>query len=141
MPVADSLQPLWLESEALPVPTIVIDPELLVAGTVATVRLRLPATAAHLTLKFWVNDLQTRSLLNGPHWLDTWVPTDQGLLETQMPVSIPPEALEIQLVAITVEPTTQRESHWTTLDCWVTHPEPLFDLPLLGDGDEFEVLL
>jgi hypothetical protein len=98
-----------------------------------TVRVKLPADSAHLCVKLWIQDRQSRSLLDGPRWLVDLLPDGSGELEAMTQLIVPFGSVEIRFEAIAVDIHTQRESNKITVDCMVVPP----DLPNIS-LDEFE---
>jgi hypothetical protein len=111
------------EDQPVPVPTIeVLSPEI-VAGQPISVRVKLPDLAPKIYVKLWINDRQTRSLLDGPRWLIDLLPNGFGELEAVTQISAPFGSLDIRLEAIAVEMQTQRESQKTTCDRVIQQPD------------------
>lgn len=124
-----------LESESpLPTPELRVLPTELVSGQRVEVTVTLPANSPRLGVKLWIQDLQNRALLEGPHWLMNFLPNGRGALEAWTMLTVPHGCLELQFEAIAVEIATQRESHKATLDRPVIPP----DLPSLS-LDELEI--
>ncbi len=119
--------------EDVPTPRLDVASEELIAGQAIVVRAKLPNLRPRFYVKFWINDRQTRALLDGPRWLVDFAPNGLGDLEASTQLTVPFGSLEIQLEAIAVEVATQRESHKVVLDRAVIPP----DLPNLS-LDEFE---
>ncbi|KAM3098720.1 hypothetical protein ACKFKF_16745 [Phormidesmis sp. 146-12] len=131
-PVANPL--LLADDEPVPTPTLEVTTEELIAGQPILVRAKLPNLLPKFYVKFWINDRQTRALLDGPRWLVDFNPNGLGDLEASTQLTVPFGSLEIQLEAIAVEVSTQRESHKVVVDRSVMPPN-LPDLSL----DDFEV--
>jgi hypothetical protein len=117
----------------LPAPTIFIPMSELPAGEPVTLRIKVPPHPARLCVKLWVQDRQSRSLLDGPRWLVDLIPDGAGQLEAMTQLIVPFGSVEIRFEAIAVDIYTQRESHKVTIDCVVVPP----DLPNIS-LDEFE---
>ncbi|MBM0743454.1 hypothetical protein JOY44_17865 [Phormidium sp. CLA17] len=117
------------EDEAIPVPIIEILTDEIVAGRPMNVRLKLPNLLPKIYIKLWVNDCQTRSLLDGPRWMVDFFPNGHDELEAVTQLTVPFGTLAIRLEAIAVEVQTQRESQKTSFDCEVIPPDFL-ELPL-----------
>lgn len=98
---------------ALPVPTprlsVATDP--LVGGQPAIVRVRVADTGAQLLVKFWVQDRQTRDFIVMPQWLSQMRPNGLDELEAKITLNLPPDLLEVTLQAITMDASTNRQSH------------------------------
>jgi len=126
--------PLFLSlDQDVPTPILDLVGEELIAGRSIAIRARLPNLLPRFYVKFWINDRQTRALLDGPRWLVDFAPNGLGDLEASTQLIVPFGSLEIQLEAIAVEVATQRESHKVVLDRAVIPPD-LPDLSL----DEFD---
>ncbi|MCD8485799.1 MAG: hypothetical protein LRZ84_03365 [Desertifilum sp.] len=122
------------EEEPIPTPALQVPLEDLVAGEVLQIGVKLPQVESRLFVKLWLQDRQTRSLLEGPRLLTDLTPDLFGHLEAQTELVVPFGCMEIQIEAIAVEVTTQRESHKVTLNRMILPPDlPDFSL------DEFEM--
>ena len=111
------------EDTAIPVPIIEILTNEIVAGRPMNLRLKLPNLLPKIYIKLWVNDCQTRSLLDGPRWMVDFFPNGHDQLEAVTQLTVPFGTLAIRLEAIAVEVQTQRESRKTSLDCEVIPPD------------------
>ncbi|MGV0025188.1 hypothetical protein [Phormidesmis priestleyi] len=131
-PVANPL--LLPEEEPVPTPILEVTTEEFIAGQPILVKAKLPNLLPKFYVKLWINDRQTRALLDGPRWLVDFNPNGLGDLEASTQLTVPFGSLEIQLEAIAVEVSTQRESHKVVIDRSVVPPN-LPDLSL----DDFEV--
>lgn len=124
------------KDQPVPVPTLEIATNEIVAGRLIQVRVKLPDLLPKIYVKLWVNDRQTRSLLDGPRWLVDFLPNGLGELEANTQLIAPLGSLEMRLEAIAVEMQTQRESQKVSLDREVLPadvPDDLFsDLDLQG---------
>ena len=118
----------------VPAPELSIPTSELAAGEPVTVRVKLPPHPARLSVKLWVQDRQSRSLLDGPRWLMDLIPDRAGEQEALTQLTVPFGSVEIRFEAIAVDIDSQRESHKVALDCVVVPPDlPNFSL------DEFEM--
>jgi hypothetical protein len=117
----------------LPAPSVFIPTNELPAGEPVTVRVKLPPHPTRLCVKLWVQDRQSRSLLDGPRWLMDLIPDGAGKMEAMTQFIVPFGSVEIRLEAIAVDIDSQRESHKVSVDCVVIPPD-LSDFSL----DEFE---
>lgn len=117
----------------LPAPTLFIPTSELATGETVTVRVKLQPHPARLCIKLWVQDRQSRSLLDGPRWLVDLIPDGAGLLEAMTQLTVPFGSVEIRFEAIAVDLDSQRESHKVSVDC-VVLPSDLLSLSL----DEFD---
>jgi hypothetical protein len=131
---ADSTEPSALTPEvSLPTPHLEVPADELISGEAVTVRVRLPRTTARTYIKLWINDCQTRLLLDGPRLLTDFLPISSGELEATAQLTVPYGSLEIRFEAIALDIQTQRESHKTTVTRRVIPP----GLPN-SSMDEFE---
>ncbi|MEH2315144.1 MAG: hypothetical protein V7K35_27905 [Nostoc sp.] len=113
--------------EPLPIPQLHVPEGELIAGKYIIVRVVLPEVPPQVVVKLWVEDYQTRWLLDGPHLLTNLLPNALGELEVMSLLNIPFGCLEIRLEAIALDLTTQQESHKVTIVRTVIPP----DLPNL----------
>lgn len=116
------------EDEPVPTPILEVPSGELIAGRRIKVRVRLPQVDTRLCVKLWVNDRQTRLVLDGPHLLVDFWPTGLGDLETTLSLTVPFGTVEVQYDAIAMEIQTQRESHKVTLTRPVMPPPPALPL-------------
>ena len=101
--------------ESLPTPQLFLPEGELVAGTSVMVRVTIPEVSSALAIKLWVEDYQTRSLLDGPHILSDLRSNAWGEEETAIYFKVPFGCLEIRLSAIALDQTTQQESDKFTI--------------------------
>ncbi|MEH2325428.1 MAG: hypothetical protein V7K32_18100 [Nostoc sp.] len=113
--------------EPLPIPELHVPDGELIAGKFIIVRVVLPEVAPQVVVKLWLEDYQTRWLLEEPHLLTNLLPNALGGLEVMTQLNIPFGCLEIRLEAIALDLTTQQESHKVTIVRTVIPP----DLPNL----------
>ncbi|MEA5626412.1 hypothetical protein, partial [Nostoc sp. UHCC 0251] len=113
--------------EPLPIPELHVPDGELIAGKFIIVRVVLPEVPPQVVVKLWVEDYQTRWLLEGPHLLANLLPNTLGALEVMTQVNIPFGCLEIRIEAIALDLITQQESHKVTIVRTVIPP----DLPNL----------
>jgi hypothetical protein len=117
------------DEEPVPTPQIELPKGELVAGKSVIVIVKLPALTPRIYVKLWLHDRQTRSLLDGPHWLMNFLPNGSGELEVRTQLIVPFGCFEIQFEAIAIEMATQRESHKIIVDRMVMPPDlPSFSL-------------
>ncbi|MBN3922366.1 hypothetical protein, partial [Nostoc sp. NMS4] len=114
-------------TEPLPTPHLHVPEGELIAGKSVIVRVVLPEVPLQVVVKLWLEDYQTRYLLDGPHLLTNLLPNASGDLEVMTQLNIPFGCLEIRLGAIALDLTTQQESHKVTIVRTVIPP----DLPNL----------
>lgn len=111
------------EQEPVPVPELLVPTGEIVSGTPMIVTVRLPAIAPKFFVKFWIKDLQTRTIIDGPRWLlDFSVVPNAELIETRTNISIPLSSIDVAFEAIAIEAQTQRESHKVRVTRAVTPP-------------------
>jgi hypothetical protein len=111
----------------LPIPQLDVPEGELIAGKSIRVRVYLPYVREQMAVKLWMEDCQTRWLLDGPHLLKNLLPNSLGDLEVMTHLNIPFGCLEIRLEAIAIDMVTQQESHKVTIGRTVIPP----DLPTL----------
>jgi hypothetical protein len=111
----------------LPIPQLDVPEGELIAGKSIRVRVYLPDVREQMAVKLWMEDCQTRWLLDGPHLLKNLLPNSLGDLEVMTHLNIPFGCLEIRLEAIAIDMATQQESHKVTIGRTVIPP----DLPTL----------
>ncbi|MBK1988993.1 hypothetical protein A0J48_015845 [Sphaerospermopsis aphanizomenoides BCCUSP55] len=98
----------------LPTPQLFLPGGELLAGTSIKLRLELSEVGSGLAIKLWVEDYQTRALLDGPHLLKDLRPTPWGNWEAITQLIVPFGCLEILVGAIALDLTNQQESHKVT---------------------------
>jgi hypothetical protein len=108
--------------QPVPMPTLEILTQEIVAGQLVSVRVKLPNLTPKIYVKLWVNDKQTRSLLDGPRWLIDFMPNGFGELEAMTQFTAPLGSLDIRIEAIAVEMQTQRESQKVGCDRSIAPP-------------------
>ncbi|WP_397333667.1 hypothetical protein [Nostoc sp. FACHB-145] len=126
-PVSSSLAMDGENIKPLPIPQLHIPEGELVAGQSVRVRVELPETLPQVVVKLWIEDCQTRGLLDGPHLLKDLLPNRSGGMEVMTQINIPFGCVEIRLEAIAFNTSTQQESHKVTVLRTVIPP----DLPNL----------
>ena len=114
-------------TEPLPIPQLHVPEGELIAGKSIIVRVVLPEVSPQVVVKLWLEDYQTRWLVDRPHLLTNLLPNALGGLEVMTQLNIPFGCLEIRLEAIALDLTTQQESHKVTILRTVIPP----DLPSL----------
>ncbi|WP_071189536.1 hypothetical protein [Trichormus sp. NMC-1] len=130
-PLVDISSPLLA---SLPTPQLFMPNGELVAGKSVKVRLELSEVWLGVAVKLWVEDYQTRGLLDGPHLLKDLRPTPWGNWEAVTHLVVPLGCVEIRVEAIALDQTTQQESRKVTLVKTVIPPDlPSMELDeLLG---------
>jgi hypothetical protein len=119
------------ENEPVPTPELYLPKGELTSGRSVKVAVRLPQIQPRIYVKLWLHDRQSRTILDGPHWLTEFWPTGMGDVEGTKELLVPYGSLEVQFEAIAVEMQTQRESHKVSVDRAISPPRPP-NLPL-GD--------
>ncbi|MEH1825683.1 MAG: hypothetical protein V7L22_10015 [Nostoc sp.] len=127
--LSPSLPIITAATKVLPTPQLHVPEGELIAGKFVIVRVVLPEVPPQVVVKLWVEDYQTRWLLDGPHLLTNLLPNASGGLEVMTQLNIPFGCLEIRLEAIALDLTTQQESHKVTILRTVIPPD-LPDLQL-----------
>lgn len=107
----------------LPTPELFIPTQELAAGEPVLVKIKLNPHSARLGVKLWVQDRQSRSLLDGPRWLMDLSPNKSGELEALTQLVVPFGTVEIRFEAITVDLDSERESHKISVDRVVVPPD------------------
>jgi hypothetical protein len=102
-------------NEPLPIPQLHIQEGELIAGNFVKIRVELPELPPQVVVKLWVEDYQTRWLLDGPHLLKNLQPNALGGLEVMTQLNVPFGCLEIRVEAIALNLVTQQESHKVTI--------------------------
>ena len=99
--------------ELVPTPSLEVEAvNEVVAGQSLMVKVKLPMIQPKLYVKLWINDRQTRTLLDGPRYLVDFVPDAQyRLMEATTTFTVPLGSLEIQIEAIAIETATKREGY------------------------------
>ncbi len=119
--------------ELVPTPSLEIEAvDEVVAGQSLMVKVKLPMIQPKLYVKLWINDRQTRTLLDGPRYLVDFVPDAQyRSMEATTTFTVPLGSLEIQIEAIAIEIATKREGYKVSSPLAVVPP----NLPGLGMDD------
>ena len=119
--------------ELVPTPSLEIEAvDEVVAGQSLMVKVKLPIIQPKLYVKLWINDRQTRTLLDGPRYLVDFVPDAQyRSMEATTTFTVPLGSLEIQIEAIAIETATKREGYKVSSALDVVPP----NLPGLGMDD------
>ncbi|RUT00955.1 hypothetical protein DSM106972_069610 [Dulcicalothrix desertica PCC 7102] len=120
--------------EILPVPQINVPGKELVSGNTIRVRILLKEIRPNTCIKLWVEDCQTRWLLEGPHILTDLLPNSfESGMEVITELNIPFGCVEIRIEAVSLDIRTQLESDKASVQRTVVPP----DLPVL----QFDELL
>ena len=91
-------------------PILDVPDQELVAGEWIAIKVRVPANSYQPYVKVWMNDLQTRTMIDAPRLLMQFIPNDHNELETLMRIQVPTGCLELQFAAISIDMTTLQES-------------------------------
>lgn len=127
--VQESSSPVLPDQEAIPVPEIIVPNGEIISGTPMLVTVRLPALSSKFFVKFWIKDLQTRMIVDGPRWLlDFSTIPNAEFIETRTSISIPLSSIDVAFEAIAIESHTQRESHKVRVTRAVTPPNLVQDI-------------
>jgi hypothetical protein len=116
-----------LIAEPLTIPQVFLPEGELVSGKSVRLIVQLPQERPQVAVKLWVEDCQTRCLLDGPRLLTNLLPNSLGKLEVMTYINIPFGCLEIRLEVIAVDLETQQESYKVSINRTVIPP----DLPTL----------
>ncbi len=101
----------WDSPSVVPVPTLILPEGELIAGTPLPISVRLPQYPRRLTVKVWVTDVQSRTLVDRPRWLMNWTPTETGEQTAFLQLQVPMGCLESKFEAIAIDLATQQESY------------------------------
>ncbi len=112
------------EDQPVPNPRLSLPKGELSAGRSVKVTVQLPQMLPRIYVKLWVLDRQSRTVLDGPHWLTQFWPTGFGDVEGSRELMVPYGSLQVQFEAIAVEMQTQRESHKVSLERQISPPSP-----------------
>lgn len=112
------------EDQPVPNPRLNLPKGELSAGRSVKVTVQLPQMLPRIYVKLWVLDRQSRTILDGPHWLTQFWPTGFGDVEGSRELMVPYGSLQVQFEAIAVEMQTQRESHKVSLERQISPPGP-----------------
>ncbi|MBD2353799.1 hypothetical protein H6G41_04030 [Tolypothrix sp. FACHB-123] len=113
--------------ELLPTPKLYLPEGELIAGSSVRVRVEIPQVSSEVIVKLWIEDCQSRWLIDGPHLLKNLQTNSAGRLELTTQLDIPFGCLEMRVEAIALNPQTQQESDKVSLSRVVIPP----DLPTL----------
>jgi len=95
----------------VPTPELKVPPGELISGQTINIWVKLPTTPTPHYVKFWLQDRQSRTLLDGPHWLMDFFADGFGNMEAMIQLTVPFGSVEIRLEAIAIDIHTQQESH------------------------------
>ena len=114
-------------------PTLDVPDQELVAGEWIAIKVRIPKGDYQPCVKVWMNDLQTRTIIDAPRLLMQFIPNDNNELETLMRVQVPSGCLELQFAAISIDMTTLQESRKVVQNRRVMPPDD--SLSVFDDWD------
>lgn len=97
-------------TDPIPTPQLEIPTGELIAGQRVRIAIRLP-DRDRLFVKFWMQDRQSRTIVDGPRWLVNFRPDGLGNLVCRSEIDIPQGCLEVQIEAITIDTASQCESN------------------------------
>lgn len=112
------------EDQAVPMPVLDLPKDQLISGRPVSVIVRLPELHPRIYVKVWLQDRQTRLILDGPHWVTEFISDIWGNQEATIELLIPYGSLEVQFEAIAMEVQTKRESHKVSLSRNIVPPGP-----------------
>jgi len=114
--------PIFQEPTAVAAPILGLQGGELTAGEMILVRIKLPPQEGTFYVKLWVLDRETRQLLDGPRSFIEFTPNSAGDLETMTQLIVPLGTQSVRFEAVTINVTTQQESHKTQCDRTVIPP-------------------
>ncbi|NJR65128.1 MAG: hypothetical protein HC772_07095 [Leptolyngbyaceae cyanobacterium CRU_2_3] len=96
--IAPSLSSLTtvLEEEPMPTPQLEVPTGELTAGQTVHITVKLQDTYARVYAKLWTHDRQSRTLLDGPHWLMDFSPDGLGHVISKTQIMVPFGCVEVQ---------------------------------------------
>jgi hypothetical protein len=95
-----------------------------IAGRTTWVTVKIPILDARVYVKLWLQDCESRTLLDGPYWLTEFTPDGWGYELASTEVTIPYGSLQVQLEAIAVDVHTRQESYKASVRRLVVPPGP-----------------
>jgi hypothetical protein len=104
-----------LDTLSVPSPILTILSEEIVSGTCLDIKISVPRYTNNISVKLWLQDRQTRSLLIEPISVHGFILNEDQELETTTRLKIPYGSVEILLEAIAIDNKTKRESYKTSL--------------------------
>ncbi|MEA5418073.1 hypothetical protein VB712_02485 [Spirulina sp. CCNP1310] len=126
-------EPKYQEPTPVAAPILGVQGGELTAGEMILVKIKLPPQAGTFYVKLWVLDRETRQLLDGPRSFIEFIPNAAGELETMTQLIVPLGTQSVRFEAVTINVTTQQESHKTQCDRTVIPP----NLQAFNDPDLF----
>ncbi len=125
--------PVFQEPTAVAAPILGVQGGELTAGEMILVKIKLPPQEGTFYVKLWVQDRETRQLLDGPRSFIEFTPNGAGELETMTQLIVPLGTQSVRFEAVTINVTTQQESHKTQCDRTVIPP----NLQAFNDSELF----
>lgn len=95
-----------------------------IAGRQIWVTVKIPIWDARVYVKLWLQDCESRTLLDGPYWLTEFTPDGWGYELASTEITIPYGCLQVQLEAIAVDVLTHQESYKASVRRLVVPPGP-----------------
>ncbi len=95
-----------------------------IAGRTTWVTVKIPILDARVYVKLWLQDCESRTLLDGPYWLTEFTPDGWGYELASTEVTIPYGSLQVQLEAIAVDVHSHQESYKASVRRLVVPPGP-----------------
>jgi hypothetical protein len=99
-----------------PTPELILPAGKLKAGESLRAIVKLPIGANSMSVRLWVQDCQTRFIVDGPYWLEGFYPRGSDFIEATIELTVPNSSREIQLAAVTFDPDNHRESYKAIVD-------------------------
>jgi hypothetical protein len=109
--------------QSIPTPQLYVPEGELIAASELKIRVEMPDVPASVAVKLWIEDYQTRALLDGPHLLTDLRPNNWGTLEATAQLLVPLGCLEMRVQAIALDQSTHQESHKVTVVRTVVPPD------------------
>ncbi|MFW6358406.1 MAG: hypothetical protein ACOC0N_04220, partial [Chroococcales cyanobacterium] len=100
----------------VPQPQLILPNGELTAGDMLIIRFTLSPYPRSVYVKLWIQDRQTRMLLDGPRALVDFEVNEAGEWETLTQLTVPYGSMEVRFEAIAIDTETQQESHKISLD-------------------------
>jgi hypothetical protein len=122
------------EPTAVPAPILEVQGGELTAGEMILMTVKLPPqTLGTVYVKLWVQDRETRQLLDGPRAFIEFEADGTGSLATMTQLIVPLGAQSVRFEAVTINVATQQESRKTSCDRTVIPP----NLPTFTTAEEW----
>jgi hypothetical protein len=86
------------------------------AGEPLRAIVKLPIGANSMSVRLWVQDCQTRFIVDGPYWIEGFSLRGSDFIEATIELTVPSSSREIQLAAVTFDPDSHRESYKALVD-------------------------